>query len=187
MIVDISEDITDACYTEMSPEGTIQNADGTIFKNFLSRPEIQQPLARYVHAHAREVLWHGFVERCGKLDADGDRDSPQWLRRATDGDLHEDRAAYLCLELALQEEVEKRVAVALAEAKAQTKKTTAPKLRELTRHLVTAVRRGAAEQQASNFADTESAMEAAGLKKRASAEKEGGAAARWTISYKETR
>ena len=154
-------------WAEIATQAFIGKADGTMFRNFLFQPVIKQALARYVHSEAREALWYSMSERYGKRGPTGHMVGPAWLDAATAEDSDESDKAYYALELALQEEVEKRVAAALAEAKAQTKQIAGLRLRELTRHLVTVVRRGAAEQQASDFADTEQAMEAAGLKSKA--------------------
>ena len=154
-------------WTEIATLSIIGKADGSAFRNFLFQPVIKQALARYVHSEAREALWYFMSERHGKRGQMGHMKGPAWLDAATAEDWDEGDKAYHALEVAIQEEVEKRVAAALAEARTQAKKTAAPRLRELTRHLVTVVRRSAGEQQKAAIADTERAMEAAGLKSKA--------------------
>ncbi len=145
----------------------IGKKNGTKFRNFLRQPAVSAALARYLHAKARGMLWLACVERYGRPNSDGDKIGPKWLDEATGDDELEEDLAYYALEVALQEEVEKRVTAALAEARTQTKKTAIPRLRELTRHLAATVRRSVSEQQQADFTGTGDALEAAGLKSKA--------------------
>ena len=157
------DEFTQMC-EKLAAGSIIGTGDGRYFKNFLHQPAIKEALARYVHSETGCILWHGVNEMHGKGHPDGDKEGPAWLDKATEGIWEESEDAYYSLEIAIQQEVASRVEGALTEARSQEKKTSSPRLRELSRRLTAVAQQSAAEQKAAIFAETDRAMEAAGIK-----------------------
>ena len=151
-------------WAEQAKETTISAGKGRPrFRNFLHQPAIREALVRYVHAETRFFLWRGINERHGVRDELGELQGPAWLDKSMENDWDEAERAEMALEVAIQEEVARRVEAAQTEAKTRTKKTTGPRLRELTRHLAAVVRRGVGEEQQAGFAETDQSLTTAGL------------------------
>lgn len=135
----------------------IVRADGSRFRSFTDQPLIKEALAHYSMAESLLRHW------CLMSDQFGDGTAPDWLTRLSNPDVCEVDEAAFRLNIAIQEEVSRRVEAALAEARGNAARSDKPRAETLAKMLADRLQRAAATQRRETFAVTEAALQEAGL------------------------